>query len=166
MITISNTTEIPEIIQATQKANELLKSPAFFDAIRAHASFDMANVSPAVVATLMGEATVTMIIEMYFSRNRRVFGYDDPAHPEIIHINQNRNEFNVPALVNTMLHETVHAVDDLNPEASFGHGDNSSAGKENTAPYWIGSLAERMAGGQSDQITLQIHEGSPEAFNV
>jgi len=44
-------------------------------------------------------------------------------------------------IVETLVHETVHIVDNSCNEISFGHGDNSPKGKEKTAPYLIGQLA-------------------------
>ena len=38
----------------------------------------------------------------------------------------------------------------------FGHGDNSSIGKKNTAPYWIDNLAYSIiSGGQTAAIVFQ-----------
>jgi len=90
MILISNSTTIPEVADAARSANQLIVDPQFWGAITAHASFDMANISSAKVAELIQNAVITMTVEMYYSRNRRVFGYDDPAHPSVIHINSNR----------------------------------------------------------------------------
>jgi hypothetical protein len=46
--------------------------------------------------------------------------------------------------VGTIAHEFVHNVDrfdDGNPKKEMGHGDNSSVGKDDSAPYWIGGHA-------------------------
>src|SRR3569833_1783208 len=98
MILISNSTSIPEVVDAARLANQLIGNQQFWAAITAHPSFDMANVTPAKVAELMQNAVITMTVEMYYSRIRRNFGYDDPSQPSIIQINSNRNEFNAPAL--------------------------------------------------------------------
>jgi len=38
----------------------------------------------------------------------------------------------------------IHYCDNNNKEESYGHGDNSSAGKQNTAPYYIDNIAESL----------------------
>ncbi len=43
-----------------------------------------------------------------------------------------------------MIHENVHAVDNYNEQHRFGHGDNNSNGKRNSAPYWIEKLEGNM----------------------
>jgi hypothetical protein len=163
MIQINYSGTVSELTDAAVKANELLQSLQFYADIKAHPTFKFADCSPAVIADLIFNATIGMTVELYFDDNPRVFGYDDTVHPEIIHINSNRNEFNVPALANTMIHETVHAVNNLNQQYYFGHHGNSSWGKENTAPYWIGNHAEQLIRG-SATITPMIHGGSPESL--
>ena len=45
-----------------------------------------------------------------------------------------------------MMHEGTHAVDLLNGNWDFTHVDNRNDGEEdNTAPWAIGALAERLA---------------------
>ena len=47
-------------------------------------------------------------------------------------------------MINTIVHECVHLADNNdNGKTNFGHGDNKSKGKKNSAPDWIGTLAEQ-----------------------
>lgn len=50
----------------------------------------------------------------------------------------------LPAAVNTLIHETVHAVDFLNGRLEFTHDGNGAEGQQQTAPWVIGAIAERM----------------------
>ena len=49
------------------------------------------------------------------------------------------------SLVGTYAHELTHVADSYTKEYFFGHGDNSPKGKEESAPYWIGRVASRVA---------------------
>lgn len=44
----------------------------------------------------------------------------------------------------TIIDESIHTIDDAQETFTFGHGINSSVGKDNTAPYWFGNLAYRI----------------------
>lgn len=57
-----------------------------------------------------------------------------------IHLNARKMDRPVGDIIETLVHETVHLVDNEN-DMSFGHGDNSPQGKGLTAPYLIGRLA-------------------------
>ena len=161
MITITYNGSIADITDAVVAANDLLKNAQFFNDIATHGHFDFTNTTPAVISGLMQNAVITMRVVPYRSINRRVFGYDDPNNPDLIHINLWRNEWSKGGLVNTMLHESVHAVDNLTPAYDFGHGDNSSVGKENSAPYWIGNRAEELVNGGGEP-TEMTHDAYPE----
>jgi hypothetical protein len=49
------------------------------------------------------------------------------------------------SLVSTLIHESVHLIDRDPKVMSFGHGNNYAKGKENTAPYKLQDIAERIA---------------------
>ncbi|MEI6243111.1 MAG: hypothetical protein WCP39_06880 [Chlamydiota bacterium] len=50
-----------------------------------------------------------------------------------------------PSLVSTLVHESIHILDRNPTVRTFGHGNNFAKGKENTAPYRLQSIAERIA---------------------
>lgn len=50
----------------------------------------------------------------------------------------------VKAVANTLIHELIHSLDRKIEDARFGHGGNSSEGKDDSAPNWIGDLAQQM----------------------
>jgi hypothetical protein len=59
------------------------------------------------------------------------------------------NGYRLPYLADSdilelLTHELIHILDAEDRTHSFGHGNNKAKGKENTAPYWIGSfIAEK-----------------------
>ncbi len=62
---------------------------------------------------------------------------------KIIHLNGYKLDRAVPSLVGTLAHELVHVADSLS-SYSFGHGNNKPEGKQNTAPYWVGTCAKKL----------------------
>jgi len=162
MITIRYRGNLQKIKTAVNCANSLLADPKFYQLIRAHSEFTMSNISPAQIADLMHEADITMRIVMYIA-SPRVHGYDDVHNPDLVHINVFRSDWTISGIVNTIIHQTVHAVNDIHQEFSFGHGDRSSPGKENTAPYWIANCAEEMLTEKPGKTGL-VHEAPPESL--
>jgi hypothetical protein len=132
------------MIDALFKTNLLLEEDAFYQAISSHGRFDMANIDAPAIAQLLKESTLRMTVDTYIRPWSKADTYDDPDEPTLIYINQWRINRSIPGFCNAFVHKIVHAVNAENPQYEFGHGDNSPIGKENTAPYWIGSLAERM----------------------
>ena len=149
MIQISYTGSIAILTQAVAAANSLFQDDRFYDAIAAYDKFDYANVTPAEVARLIRDSALEMTIALYKPWNpfSKAVAYDDPLHPTIIHLNARKMHRDIGSHCNTLVHECVHAVDTQYPETDFGHGNNSPVHKENTAPYWIGQLAEQMISG-------------------
>ena len=107
----------------------------------------MANVSAPMIARLLKESTLRMTLDTYVRPWSKADTYDNPSEPNVIYINQWRMNRSIPDFCNIFMHQVIHAVNAENPRYEFGHGDNSLLGKENTAPYWIGSLAERSITG-------------------
>jgi hypothetical protein len=162
LITIHYRGNLQKIKTAVICANSLLNDPKFFHAISACEDFDMASVPPAQIAELIRNADMPMRVVMYVA-SPRVHGYDDVFNPDLIHINVFRSEWTISGIVNTIIHQTVHAVNDLYPELHFGHGDRKSEGKENTARFEIASIAEEMLTGKACRMGM-IHEAPPETL--
>lgn len=135
------------LIDALFRTNLLLEEELFYQVISEHGSFDMANVSAATIAKLLKKSTLRMTVDTYMRPWSKAGAYDNPEEPATIYLNQWRMNRSISDLCNIFMHQVVHAVNAENPQYEFGHGDNSPVGKENTAPYWIGNLAERMITG-------------------
>jgi len=144
--------------QAVIKTNELLRTREFYDQIAAHPGFDMADINPMAISELMSRANINMAVDLYYSISpfRNIDGYDDAENPALIHINIWTIQRPVASLCNTLVHSCVHAVNALNDRYYFGHGDITLDGKENTAPYQIGSIAQDMISkGETRYIPLE-----------
>lgn len=134
------------VIAAVNKANEILNSPAFYQAIRTVSKFDYSKLTGEEVANRVEKATHTINILRKFMPianaktktsdkiriSRSLFGYDTTG------------TFVLSIAVNTLIHETVHAVDFLNTGDEFTHDGNKEDGQGNTAPWIIGAIAEKM----------------------
>ena len=79
------------------------------------------------------------------------------SDPNSIYINTAKLDRSLGSVVATLLHEFIHMVDNYDTLHSYGHGDNSARGKQNTAPYWIDNLAQHHAG---DDIDFNNNESS------
>ncbi len=150
----------PYLQEAVIKTNELLRSWKFYELIAQQANFDLADISPRQIADLMQQTTLDMTVDLYYSMSpfKNIDGYDDPEHTSVIHMNIWKIERPVASLCNTMIHFCVHAVNALHDEYYFGHGDNSLTGKENTAPYRIGYLAQNMICKDDKSIIVLEHD--------
>jgi len=132
------------LIDPLFRTNILLEEDSFYKAISRHGAFDMANVDGPTIARLLKESTLRMTIDTYLWPFTKTCGYYDPKEPSIIYLNQWHFNRSIPSFCNTLVHKIVQAVNADNPQYEFGHGNNSPDGKENTAPYWIGNLAEKI----------------------
>jgi hypothetical protein len=164
MITIQYNGNLEKIKTAVICANSILIDPMFYQTICKAVEFDMANATPAQIANMIRYADISMRVLMYIA-SPRVHGYDDVYNPDLIHINVFRSDWTISGIVNTMIHQVVHAVDHMHPEFSFGHGDRTCSSKENTAPYKIASIAEEMLTEKPAQANM-IHEAPPESLAV
>ena len=101
-----------------------------------------------------------MSINLYWpiSATKQAHVYDDPQKPSVINLNRHMLDRPVHSISNTLVHQCIHALNAINPEYSFGHGDNSNEGKEKTAPYWIAALAQKLVGNNTHDIDTVVHE--------
>jgi len=125
---------------AVLKANEILSSPAFYDAIRNQPLFDFAALSPSEIADIMEQAFHTIRIK---TAPKPIANASTTSAAEIT-VSSIRFSSHLPTAVNTLIHETVHAIDFLSGKLEFTHDSNSEEGQERTAPWVIGEIAEKM----------------------
>ena len=87
-----------------------------------------------------------LTVKTYRSKNpwSSALGYFSPSKPDHIFLNNRKLNRTKGSIVATLIHEMVHYCDFLNEVESYGHGDNSPNGKENTAPFYIDNIAESM----------------------
>lgn len=133
---------------AVALANTIIRTPEFYDRIRVKPEgFDRRWTSPAAtpeaIAQLLRESRVDVRVRLQKAR-RKVLGWTYLNQPEVVYLNSRRLDRTRTSIVATLIHEWVHCVDGIS-ELDFHHGDNSARGKENSAPYWIDTIAAEMA---------------------
>lgn len=136
-----------QLERAILKANKLLLDPQFYEAISNKPTpFDYATCTPQYIAEAISSSVnqTNIYVRTYYKRFSKALAYFDPSEPNVIYINTAKLGRSDGSIGASCIHELVHAVDDTDIEHSFGHGDNSSYGKENSAPYWIDNLAAAM----------------------
>lgn len=87
-------------------------------------------------------------VKYYKSPNpwSKAYGYYTKSRPFDVNINIRKMNRSTSSFVATLVHEMIHAIDGLDMIHDFGHGSNSSDSKDDTAPYWIGTLASKYYG--------------------
>lgn len=129
------------IANAVKKTNELLSLDVFYDAVSALPQLDNTRFTSSEISKIMKEANHNIKIDTYWWRwgaNART------SESNRIEVNTARISSILHVAVNTLTHETVHAIDFLDHRLDFTHFDNNPDGEDNTAPWKIGLIAERM----------------------
>lgn len=150
----------PYVHEAVSKANALLQNEQFYQAIMQQSRFDMADISPVEIAVMMRNANISMQVELYYAMSpvKNIDGYQDPEHPGVLFLNIWQLERPLASVCNTLVHGCVHQVNARYQQYSFGHGDSTPSGKENTAPYFIGHLAQRMVSTHATDYIPMVHD--------
>ncbi len=139
--------------QAADFCNALYQSQEFWDRIAAIGTFDESAIpATQIVSKLRSCGSVTEIRHWkpgFFNslRYRKTVALTDPDRAYLIAYHTRFLGNPVARKVNTLVHEHVHNVDffsDGNGSIEYGHGDQSSDGKQNTAPYRIGAIAQQF----------------------
>ncbi|QEC79992.1 hypothetical protein [Mucilaginibacter ginsenosidivorax] len=146
MMTITYNGSIQILIDGVAEANKLLADGAFYQAIAAKPGFYFTTATGAQVAASMQNCNLQLSVKTFKKYFTRELGYEDPNDPTSIHINIAGNKLNrsLGSITGTFIHESVHAADSDDQALDYPHDGNSSAGNEDTAPYWIGNLAVQL----------------------
>ncbi len=140
----------PAVRAAVERTNTLLRDPDLYARIRRHPAFEMSTATPAQIADLMERSECSVNVVLYRSKWpwSKALAFEDDRFPNTVFLNERRLNRSLGSICATLIHECVHALDSTAADLRFGHGNNDPNGKENTAPYWIGDLAEEMVDGQ------------------
>ena len=136
--------------KAVQMANEVFKNKDFYSRIRQELKFDLSTATPKIIADLIENSNLEFKVELFYPtgwraiKYRKTFAYTDGNYPNTLFLNLKKLDRETEDIAATIVHESIHALDDESVEYTFGHGNNSSIGKDNTAPYWIGNLAYQI----------------------
>ncbi len=163
MVTIIYKGQIKKVREAVDRANALLSDDRFYGAISDQGTFDIADAPAGVIARLIRTTEMDVRLITYIG-SPRVHGYDDRDNPDLIHLNIFRADWTLGGIVNTIIHQIVHAVNDLHREYNFSHGDRTVEGKQNTAPFWIGNHAEACIDSGGSFVHGMVHDTYPESL--
>lgn len=147
-----NKSKIPVVESCVNLANDLIVSSNFAIKLNNKKSFDMATCDGTRILSLYNQAIkLKKELYVYTYRSKNPFshslGYFNPSKPDNIYLNSKKLNRTRGSIVASLIHESVHWLDYYDKVHSFGHGDNSPQGKQNTAPYWIDNISEALLKG-------------------
>jgi len=150
-----------EVELAVKKANELLSMDDFYNRIKQKESFDLSTATPQQVSDIINSSSLLFAVEFFYPnflnfKYRKTFAYTDGRFPNRLFLNYKKLNRSIESIAATIIHEAIHAVDDAEQVYTFGHGNNSPVGKQNTAPYWIGNLALTMLLNSDSPTTIMF----------
>lgn len=145
---------------ATTYVNNLFVYTPFLEAIYCNTHFDMADVSPKKIVKMIEHTNLKLTLDLYLPAllSNKAYAYDDPNKQSIIHMNKIALNRPIHSICNTMVHQCVHALNAHHPSTYFGHGSNTAEGKDNTAPFWIAGLAQRIVAADDRLFEAMPHE--------
>ncbi|PQJ08955.1 hypothetical protein CJD36_021335 [Flavipsychrobacter stenotrophus] len=130
-----------KIAFAVEAANKILRDPSFYNRIDTIARFDNSEYSGHRIVNEFQKLGRVIEVTDYW----RPIAWANAKTVTKIKINSAKLRRSHSSITNTLIHETVHAVDWItNGEWNYTHSGNSPEGQSATAPWIIGSIAESM----------------------
>ena len=128
--------------------NDLFEIEMFYDSISNRKEpFTHTEYPPNRISSILKSDNSQITIKLYKSKNpfTKSNAYVSPKYKNTLFLNTRKLWREKPEIIDTIVHECVHVADySENGQIDFGHGDNYSEGKENSAPYWIGNKAKQF----------------------
>lgn len=138
-----------KVTDAVRMANELLTGDVLYARIRSKEKFELSTATPMEIADLMEASNLEFMVDFFYPSGwRRIkyaktLAYTDHQYPNTLFLNLRKLKRSSEQIASTIIHESIHALDHSS-DFTFGHGNNSSKGKSETAPYWIGNEAYKI----------------------
>lgn len=137
-----------KLLECADFINDLLNLDDFYNDIAKHTGFSHTynGYTPTKISDILKADKSTVLIKTYKSKWRwsKANAYVSIKYKNTLFYNTRKLWRTPESIINTVVHECVHVADNNNSnKTNFGHGDNKSRGKDNSAPYWIGALAGR-----------------------
>ena len=132
------------IKNAVCKANEILSNPEFYAAIANLPQMDNTKLSSQQIADILNNSIQEIAIKSYKALNPLSKANATTVSKDLIKLNTRRFSQNLKVAVNTLIHESVHAVDLADSKLDFTHSSNYPKGQEKTVPWVIGALTEKF----------------------
>jgi len=133
-----------------KKAVEMSNDQKFFKilyvCIESVENFDMTKASGNHIAKSMRKFVKEndIFINVYYPKWKwsKAIGYFSMSNPTTININGYKLNRSIASFIGNFYHELTHMVSANDNVYSYDHGNNNPTGKQNTAPYFIGSKAK------------------------
>jgi hypothetical protein len=123
---------------AVNCANIVINDPQFLSDISSVKSFDYSKDNGSDVASFIVNSK-PIEVKLFTKYLSKVVAVTYPSKPET-YLNTKKNPRSLPGMANTLLHEMTHVANESGKY--YTHGSNSSSGKDNSIPYYVGNLAE------------------------
>jgi hypothetical protein len=129
-----------EIKAAVNDANKLLSNPAFYARINAISKFDNTSYSGSQISEEMQNCDSIEVTDYYKLRSKTNAKTQNKIKMNKAKLNRSRS-----SIVNTLIHETIHAIDwRINKKWDYTHRTQYEEKPPVSAPYVIAELAERF----------------------
>lgn len=126
------------IISVVKQANIVLNDLNFYKKIDSIQSFDNSDYSGEKISFEIKNLNQIIQIKSYWNP----FGFANAKTVSVIKLNTAKLKRSQKSILNTLIHETVHAVDwKTNNKWDYTHDGNSPNGQNDTAPWVIGKIA-------------------------
>lgn len=146
-----------QIILAVEDANEILNSQIFYDLIDKHPGFSCSKKSPKEISELLKDSQMEIEVKLYKPKWKwsKVLGYFVKGYPNTVFLNVRKIYRDTNSITNTIIHECIHALDNNvnNSIIEFGHNCGYF---DNTAPYEIDNIAEKIIDGEDIELPEMI----------
>lgn len=132
-----------KIIAAVESANKILLSEVFYSELNAIQKFDNTLFTGNDIVKEMQQVKLIEITEYHKKLTRATARTQDNISINTAKLNRDN-----PDIVNTLIHETIHATDwNINHKWDYTHRTQYEEIPPVSAPYVIGAIAERIMRG-------------------
>ncbi|MDP3311877.1 hypothetical protein [Lutibacter sp.] len=132
------------IKQAVDKVNDILLNPAFYESLSALPQMENTQFSSNQISEIIKNSQQEIQIVTYKPLNPFSKVNATTINEGLIKVNLRRFSHDLKEGVNTLIHESVHAIDLSDDKLDFTHSSNYPKGQEKTAPWIIGELSEKF----------------------
>jgi hypothetical protein len=159
MLRVKNISKDKRLEIICERVNNLFSSNQdFWKEVLNHTDvFLMSNINGSMIHNFYFASNLVVSVDTF--KSKWVFsksnGYTKPSHPNLVFLNTRRFNRSEASIAATIIHETVHCLDNTLPDYHFGPGDNTyTPEKDACAPQWISNLAYKyLSGGIPSEIT-------------
>lgn len=145
---VSYTGPLQRLRKAAMYVNTLDGDEQFWKNIRDTNKFTYTELSSKEIERRIRSSTSTVNVKLHKFDDEKTVAATDPKYRHTIYYSNRNMHINrsIANMINTLVHEFVHNVDlfdDGEAASQMGHPQESTPTRVESAPYWIGDIAER-----------------------